>query len=107
MLPFSIDHIDGHFHVTFGQHSICISTADVESCLFTVCWMLRQLLTVVDAPFEKAKGVLLNDNPTWGYHPDADILQLLVELPVTVLVDGIHHFQAHKAVRKLRKNELV
>ena len=55
MLPFSIDHIDGHFHVTFGQHSTCISTADVESCLFTVCWMLRQLLTVVDAPFEKPR----------------------------------------------------
>ena len=72
-LPFSIDHIDRHFRVTFGQHSTCLSTADVESCSFTVCRMLRQLLTIVDPPFETAKDVLLNDNPTWCYRPDADM----------------------------------
>jgi len=107
MLPFNIDHIDGHFSVTFGQHSTWLSTADIESCSFTVCQMLRQLLTVVDEPFEKAKDVLLNDNPTWCYRPDTDIFQALMELPLTVLVDGVHHFQPCKALSKLRKNELV
>ena len=68
-LPLSIDHIDRQFCVTFGQHSRCLLTADVESCLLMVCWILRQLLTIVDPPFEKAKDILLNDNPTCGCGP--------------------------------------
>ena len=63
MLPFGVEYIDGHFSLTFGQHSMCHSTVDVEDCSFTVCRMLRRLMTFVDQPFEKAKDVLLNDNP--------------------------------------------
>lgn len=28
-LPFSIDHIDGHFNVTFGLHSMRLLTVDI------------------------------------------------------------------------------
>ena len=91
MLPFTVDYIDGYFRVIFGKHSMCLLTAEVESCLFTVCHMLWWL-TAVDEPFEKTRNVLLNDNPTWCYHADADVSRLLQEFSATVLLDSIRHF---------------
>ena len=106
MLPFRIHYIDGHFRVTFGKQSMCLSTAAVESSLFTVCWMLHRL-TEVDESLGKCRDVLLNDNPSWCYRADADVSRLLQELPVTVLCASICHFQLHEPVNKLKKNDMV
>src|SRR5882762_11090671 len=62
--PFTVDYICGYFRVIFGEQSMCLSTADIESSLFTVCRMLRRL-TAVDESFERTRNVLLTENPAW------------------------------------------
>jgi hypothetical protein len=106
IFPFAIDYRQGCFNVTFGPHSMLLSTADVESSSFTVCRTLRRLVTFKE-PFDTARAVLLNGDPTWCYRPDHEISRALMDLSAPALFDAVRRFQANKLRNKLRKNDAV
>jgi hypothetical protein len=77
-----------------------LSVAEVESSSFTLCRVIRCLVTldVQLMPFDEIKTTLLNMTPTWCYYGDSRLAQALNELPRPVFLVAVCQIQPDKGV---------